>query len=414
MGAKVGAGDTAPTLLFGAHDRHNFGDLLFAHVAASYLAGRTLIPAGLIERDLSAWGGFRVEAIAELSRRFAAAPVEIVHVGGEILTTTAWQAAVMLAGPDELAGMIARFDADPAGAHAHAVQRFGFGAAAPYVLGRELFPAARSIVFNAVGGADLERAEPALKDEVFAKLADADCLIVRDRATQAALAAAGIAAELAPDPVAVIGERFGARIDEEMTKGEVASIRSRFPAGFVAVQFAAECGDDATLVSLADAFDAIAAETGWGIVFFRAGSAPWHDDLEVYRRCAARLAQAAWQMFESLDIWQIVALIASSQGFVGTSLHGHVVACAFALPRLSFLPPSLVGHPNKLAAYLASWEMPEMPGVVGLDALAESFLSACAVDRAARQRHARQLAGLHHRTAVASLSRIRSQCEPGQ
>ncbi|WP_126446532.1 polysaccharide pyruvyl transferase family protein [Sulfuricystis multivorans] len=365
-------------------------------------------------RDLTPYGGFRIEAIADLAARYHGVPVEIIHVGGEILTTTAWQAAVMLAEPEEASGLIARFDTDPVGARTFATERFGLTAAAPYVIGRELFPAARRIVFNAVGGADLAHADASLRREVLAKLAGADSLFVRDRATQAALAEDGIAAALAPDPVAVIAERFGARIAQETTRGEVAGIRSYFPAGFVAVQFAAECGDDATLDSLARGFDAIAAETGWGIVFFRAGTAPWHDDLDAYRRCAARLATASWRIFAALDVWQIAALIAASQGFAGTSLHGHIVATAFALPRVSFLPPSLAGRSNKLAAYLATWEMPEMPGVVDLARLAEGFARAIGVAAEARQSHAHRLAQLYRRTAADSIACIRSQCEPGQ
>lgn len=414
MKPKVGAGGTAPTLLFGAHDRHNFGDLLFGHVAAALCEGRTLIPAGLVARDLTPYGGFRIEAIADLAARYRGVPLEIIHVGGEILTTTAWQAAVMLAEPEEASRLIARFDADPVGARAYASERFGFTAAAPYVIGRELFPAARRIVFNAVGGADFIDADASLRREVLAKLAGAEALCVRDRATQAALAADGVAAALAPDPVAVIAARFGAGIAQETTRGEVAEIRSYFPAGFVAVQFAAECGDDATLDSLARGLDAIAAETGWGIVFFRAGTAPWHDDLEAYRRCAARLATAPWRIFAALDVWQITALIAASRGFVGTSLHGHIVASAFALPRVSFLPPSLAGRSNKLAAYLATWEMPEMPGVVDLARLAEGFSRAIGVAAEARQSHARRLSELYQRAAADSIACIRSQCEPGQ
>ena len=46
-----------PVILFGAFDRHNFGDLLFPHVAAALLPGRDLRFAGLAERDLRGCGG---------------------------------------------------------------------------------------------------------------------------------------------------------------------------------------------------------------------------------------------------------------------------------------------------------------------------------------------------------------------
>jgi hypothetical protein len=39
-------------ILFGPFDRHNLGDLLFAHIASALLPGRELVVAGLAERDL--------------------------------------------------------------------------------------------------------------------------------------------------------------------------------------------------------------------------------------------------------------------------------------------------------------------------------------------------------------------------
>ena len=39
--------DAIPTILFGAFDRHNFGDLLFPHVTARLLGRSVLLFAGL-------------------------------------------------------------------------------------------------------------------------------------------------------------------------------------------------------------------------------------------------------------------------------------------------------------------------------------------------------------------------------
>jgi len=55
------------TVIFGAFDRHNLGDLLFAHVVAALLPGQDLVFAGIADRDLTAWGGHRVEALARLA-----------------------------------------------------------------------------------------------------------------------------------------------------------------------------------------------------------------------------------------------------------------------------------------------------------------------------------------------------------
>ncbi|NWG74557.1 MAG: polysaccharide pyruvyl transferase family protein, partial [Rubrivivax sp.] len=41
----------SPVVVFGAFDRHNLGDLLFAHLAQALLPGEELIVAGLASRD---------------------------------------------------------------------------------------------------------------------------------------------------------------------------------------------------------------------------------------------------------------------------------------------------------------------------------------------------------------------------
>ncbi len=344
--------ESAPLILFGACDRHNLGDLLFPHIAAALLAPREVVVAGLAERDLTSCGGHRVRAIGEALREWPGATV--IHAGGELLTCDAWEAAVMLLPPEEAPGVIAQFDGKP--------QRFdwarrylGRGDRAPYCLGKTLlrfsggscprsgrYAGTKSqsaqhgaVVFNGAGGVDLDRRSPVLREEVLAKLRGADWVGVRDRATLAQLAAASIPATLMPDSAVLTAELFGERIRARAEAGEVAAVRAAFPQGYLAVQFAASLGDDATLARITDGLACAAA--GRGVVFFRAGAAPWHDDVDVYRRAAAR--QHGARTFESLDIWDICALIASSAAFCGSSLHGRIVAEAFGVPVVDGIVP---------------------------------------------------------------------------
>ena len=74
---------TLPTILFGAFDRHNFGDMLFPHVAAALLPARPLIFAGLAERDMREWGGHPVHAITQLAETWGNKPIRLIHAGGE-------------------------------------------------------------------------------------------------------------------------------------------------------------------------------------------------------------------------------------------------------------------------------------------------------------------------------------------
>jgi hypothetical protein len=339
----------APLVLFGACDRHNLGDLLFPHIAAEMLAPREVVVAGLAARDLTPFGGHRVRAIGEVLREWPEAPV--IHAGGELLTCDAWEAAVMLLSAEEAPDVIARYDGQPE-RFVWARQFFGRDDRAPYCLDKSQSPQHGTVVFNGVGGVDLDRRDAALRDEVLAKLASADWVGVRDRLTLAQLAAAGIDARLMPDPAVLTADLFGERIRERGEAGEVADVRAAFPQGYLAVQFAASLGDDATLARIAEGLAREAA--GRGIVFFRAGAAPWHDNIEVYRRAAAvfrGVAAAPTSVFESLDVWDICALIAASAGFAGSSLHGCIVAEAFRVPVLEGIVP--VGP--KVAAYRETW-----------------------------------------------------------
>jgi len=387
------AQSAGPTVLFGAFDRHNFGDLLFPHVVARMLARRDVVFAGLAARDLRPYGGHHVRAIGEVAAASCARTLDVIHVGGELLTCDAWEAAVMLSPPDALQAAIASEDAWRHDRLAWAHARLGIAALAPYVLSRQSLPSMRvtRICFNAVGGVDLPARDLALRAEVLAKLKEADDVSVRDRHTQALLSASGIAARLVPDPAVMVADLFGSRIRRRATEGAVRAMRETFPRGYAAVQFSGDFGDDATLHAIARQLDRVAIAHGVGVALFRAGAAPWHDDLACYRRVASRMRGAAVALFDSLDLWDICALIAYSRVYCGSSLHGRIAAMAFALPRVNMSPPAQRMQPTKQAAFAQTWEPPDMPAAVGVPDIADAVGHALAADRAVLTRTAREL-----------------------
>lgn len=382
-----------PLILFGAFDRHNFGDLLFPHVAAALLPGRELVFAGLAQRDLRAQGGHAVQALAPLAAHWARGPATLIHVGGEILTCSAWQAAVMLLPPQDVQPTLAYLAARPQEQTAWAQRMVGSAALAPYTLTRALFPTLARVAYLAVGGVALNDCAPALRAEVLANLQAADAVSVRDVQTQAQLAAAGLTARLLPDPAVMVAELFDGEIRRHAADGEVAHVLRSFPQGYLAVQFSADFGDDATLAQIAAQLDRLAATTGFGIVLFRAGAAPWHDDLAGLQRVAALMQVAGVQVFESLHLWDICALIAHSRGYCGSSLHGRIVAMAYALPRLSLRPPQATGLLSKHDAFAATWEDAKTPGTVDVNGIASGMQQALAPTQ--RQHTAQRLVMLY-------------------
>jgi hypothetical protein len=303
-------------VFFGAFERHNLGDILLGYMAAQEIGGGDGIFAGLVKRDLTRWGGQSVCALDSF-----ATPVTLIHVGGELLDCDSAQAAFML---DEPAPRWQRL--------------------AAYVVAKHELPPGSDVMFRAVGGVELAERGAGFRDEVLAALREAGSVSVRDRITQALLFDAGIDAPLIPDPVTRIATHFGPLIRSRIRRSDP----------YLAVQFAAECGDDATLAAFARGLDGI----GLPVVLFRAGAAPWHDALEPYRRLAARSA-LPMQIAESLDVWDICALIAGSCGYIGTSLHGRVVAESFNVPALSL--ERAAGTAKKLRAYLTTWSPGDAP-----------------------------------------------------
>lgn len=378
-------------ILFGAFDRHNFGDLLFPHVAAALLSDQNLVFAGLANRDLRPYGGHAVRALASLAADWGQRTATLMHVGGEILGCSAWQAAVMLSTPEEARDAIAYLEARPQAKAQWVHSIVGSTALAPYTLSRTLFPNLTRVVYNAVGGADLNACDPAMRAEVVANLRAADDVSVRDQQTRRLLAGAGIRARLMPDPAVMVADLFAARIRQRAQEGEVARMLRAFPQGYLAVQFSADFGDDATLAHIAAQLDQVAGTSGCGVVLFRAAAAPWHDDLACYQRAAARMHAPSVAIFESLNLWDICALIAHSRAYCGSSLHGRIVAMAFALPRINLRHPAATAQPGKQEAYAATWEAPGVPRTVAVADIAQGIRQALALDPAPLRHTAHQL-----------------------
>src|SRR5690606_29806495 len=58
-----------PTILSGAFERHNFGDLLMGRVVEHFLRaeGMAVYPTGILPADLRGLGGLRVHSFADLA-----------------------------------------------------------------------------------------------------------------------------------------------------------------------------------------------------------------------------------------------------------------------------------------------------------------------------------------------------------
>lgn len=396
-----------PSILFGAFDRHNFGDLLFPHIAAALLQDAPVLFAGLRAVDFRPYGGHQVHSLLQLAAELGKSQVNLMHVGGEILTCDAWLAAVMLLPQEQVPSVIARFDTHPTERLIWAQQQLGLDELAPYCAARELFPQMNSVIYNGVGGVDFNDRSADLQAEIICKLKASEVVSVRDQQTLSQLKSCGIDALLIPDPAVMVAELFTLQILQHARSVGMRQVQKSCPQGYIAVQFSADFGDDKTLSIIAAQLDDVIHRTGYGIVFFRAGAAPWHDDLTVYQRVASRMSAAAVILFESLNIWDICALIANSRLYCGSSLHGRIIAMAFALPRLNMCHAQQNHGFIKQTAFAETWDLPALPAVVTPDGLSQGILLALTANHTALREKAHELVNTYRQgftTLIAGLN----------
>ncbi len=381
-----------PIILFGAFDRHNLGDLLFPHIVAALLQDRPLLFAGLAHRDLRPYSGHLVLPIHEAIANNKQRPVNLIHVGGEILTCDNWLAAVMLLPPEKVQPLIAELDQFPTKKQQWAQQYLKMNELAPYCFSREYVPQCHQVIYNGVGGVDLASCDSGFREEIIRKLKAADQVTVRDRYTLSQLQQSGIHAQLIPDPAVMVAELFAPKISQDRSALE---LQTAFPSGYMAVQFSADFGDDKTLATIAAQLDELIRATGFGVVFFRAGAAPWHDDLSCYQRTITCMKQRQTMIFDSLNIWTICALISHSRIFCGSSLHGRIIAMAYGIPRLNLCHAVDSSHITKQAAYAETWDIASPYATVTPNVLTVGALHALNADPDKLKQKAKELANLY-------------------
>lgn len=358
-------------MIFGPFDRHNLGDLLFAHLPPGFgSAWKEPVFAGLVAADLRAYGGHRVRALPDVLACNPDNPLLIAHAGGEILSCDRWVARVTTLDPGQARQAIARFDRNVLARDAWLDTQPGFRIPAPYVVRRRDLPAGSCVTFRAVGGVGLSAMGAAHRQYVFDALSDADSVTVRDSVTLGTIAAQGIPVSLEADPVARISELLGSRIGRRtLVVGQE----------YLALQIGAEFGDDASIAALAEQVGAVARRHGLSVVLFRAGAAPWHDDIDVLRRFAALLDRRRVSVFEGLDIWDICALIAAARVVLASSLHVRIVAESFGRPAVSLLGDERIatGQAEKVSAYVSTWysRAPNLTGIAEVGPSLEAVLS---------------------------------------
>lgn len=325
--------------LVGAFDRYNFGDLLFPVIVREWLSRRDARLAfdyyGLVESNLSGYGGVATEAISKL---FDEPPAATIVAGGQVLNAT-WSNMDLNLSRDSCHSM-RRVGYRMLGseiADRYARSKLGGVTELPWVLPKNALGGGR-IGYNAVGGTSFRGWSTSQKAALASALVEADYVSVRDQTTARLLAEIGVNdVVVSPDCAAILSELFPVSSLSEW-RHQVEGRQPRWLEGEPYLCFQVgkgfARGHEREIVS---ELRRIAHETGWGIVLLPIGLAAGHEDHVPLGRILNSLqGKVRVYLPQTAGIFSTISLIAGAQAFIGTSLHGCLTAFSYAVPCTGF------------------------------------------------------------------------------
>lgn len=331
-------------LLVGAYERDNFGDLLFLHQTERYLEGAHLevaapFPGATSENVPRVVPGY---AAVMRSRSFD----HIWTVGGEVGDVTVDTAAIMSA--PAIAASVSGIDcADSITALTGLDPKDG-----AYLVNPRLLPpfSRTELHVNSVGVSRIVTLNSRRRWRLLRSLYASRHVSVRDSESSRILTRFGISHTLAPDLIQTIA----------LTRPRGSDPQPDVALFQMSEELLSRHGPARVANALASSFP-----RHMKIELFVAGSAPGHDSVALYEQ--VKRALRASHPHRAVEISSVGSAldradqIARSGLWIGSSLHGRIVSCAYDIPRISL-------EVDKVTAYARTWDR-TMPYGVALEHL---------------------------------------------
>lgn len=327
----------------GAFERDNFGDLLYAELARAVARERfDLVLATPVAADMRHDLGVELPAAGATLRDAGATGIWVV--GGEVGATSQEYVYKTRFGEAALAALLRM---PPERAHERMAEAMGGVLyAAPYIPRPSALTSTEnaSLALTSVGLAGVRTISDERMREVADTLREASYIGVRDPRSSGVLDALDIEHELAPDFAHTISQRYTpAPASDEY-------ILVHLPQAAIEAH-----GAEAWRRAIVDLADAARTE----VRLFLAGTAPGHDSVDGVTALAADCRQrgAHVTVSSARAVYPRIDEIAGARLWIGSSLHGRIVAESYGVPRVSL-------RKSKVDAYAEYWD-PMMP--YGLD-----------------------------------------------
>ena len=315
------------TILYGAFGRYNFGDILFPYVIEKLLAQNNIKTnleyCDILSRDMSRHGGHKVKSIVD----FFDYPdlINVIHVGGETLGCG-------------IKFVIKMFNPDRNDANIPKLKKISQPA---YILSKSDFVKPNKFILNSAGGFSM----PACQ-----KIKNYDHISLRDYESFKKFIENRLENSIHCVDSAILTKRFFKNtIAERNTTEYIQDIHKSVGSNYVAVQMNQNfCRENAS--SIIKCLYDIILENNLPIVFFVAGTAPSHDNFDVYREISKYLPKNMFHICESENCWDVCNIISNARFVLGTSLHVRILSMQYFRPRATLAKGS------KHSGFIIDWD----------------------------------------------------------
>ncbi len=321
-------------VIIAPNDRYNYGDLLFSHILREKIGEYydTVINVATIDSDLSQFGGHKVHSIKKIKDLVGNNNFDVILAGGHSLFCQ-WPFVLFCLGHkyEWLSKLNVLFSKALGSAKANRIvnnlSRFVFGASTkyPYSIGKFEIKGIHKLIYNCIDGNFDECLD--ITDKKILK--SVDHLSIRNKTTHTKLKGLGIDSFVAPDSAIQISQIFPIQtiIDRASINPEY------FKSSYIVFQVNRGL-EEQHISAICCNLAKITKEHNIKIYLCPIGFAKGHEDLMALNKIYECMANDKIRLFEKLNIWDIMCLIANSQGFIGTSLHGCITAMSYCRPYI--------------------------------------------------------------------------------
>ena len=372
--------------LVGAFDRFNYGDLLFPIIAGNEISEHSASPVAsvnaLVQSDLSAFGAVPTQPLRQLfgPGHLADGDVVIYAGGGTIGVDWTYMHSNLLGPVANRALYYFGRVFGPRRVDTLSRMYFGSNSPFPWVSEPANYPASVKVAYNAVGGSEFAALPAEVQARTLQCLSKAAYVSVRDAETRRLFSSIEntVPLELAPDsavlmseqyPLAVLRQRCSLATLEQLDAGPYVCFQANI--NYVRKQA------PAIIAMLEDVYQ----RHGLRALLLPIGRYVGLDDQIALRGILNVIRTPAAIVSDQASIWEIMAVLASANLFVGTSLHGNVTSQSFAVPHIGLKYDKL----SKLDHYLGSWDLPEQARCIELTEARQAIDRVLAVSGAARE-----------------------------